>query len=88
MIHTLRETHIFDGKDYLVEVQFLESLDLSMNYEIVKIVGQTMPTQNWIAENVTSAYGRKKLNNRMQEIIYKVKNPKPNFSKLSNYDKV
>lgn len=88
MIYTLRETHIFDGKDYLVEVQFLESLTPSMDYEIVKIIGETMPTQHWMSQNVTPVYARKQLNNRMQEHIYKIKNPKPNFSKLSKYDKV
>lgn len=84
MIYSMKEKHIYDSKEYQVEVQFLESLDAAMNYEIVKITGETMPTQNWISENVTALHGRKKLNNRMQEIIYKAKNPKPNFSKINN----
>lgn len=84
MIYSMKEKYIFDNKEYQVEVQFLESLDVAMNYEIIKITGQTLPTQNWISENVTALHGRKQLNNRMQEIIYKSKNPKPNFSKINN----
>lgn len=81
MIYSMKEKHIYDSKEYQVEVQFLESLDVAMNYEIVKITGETMPTQNWISENVTALHGRKQLNNRMQEHIYKIKNPKYPFNK-------
>jgi hypothetical protein len=81
MIYSMNEKHIFDSKEYQVEVQFLESLDACMNYEIVKITGETMPTQNWISQNVTPVFSRKQLNNRMQEHIYKIKNPKFPFHK-------
>lgn len=81
MIYSMKEKHIFDSKEYQVEVQFLESFTPSMDYEIVKITGETMPTQNWISENVTPVYARKQLNNRMQEHIYKIKNPKYPYNK-------
>ena len=77
----MKEKHIFDSKEYQVEVQFLESLDAAMNYEIVKITGETMPTQNWISENVTALHGRKKLNDRISQHIYNIKNPKYPFNK-------
>jgi hypothetical protein len=80
-MYKLTEETIFNEKSFQVEVTFLESLDMAGNYEIVRIVGETMPTQNWINNNITPIHARKQLNNRMQEIIYKVKNPKFPYNK-------
>lgn len=80
-MYKLTEETIFNEKKFQVEVTFLESLDIAGNHEIVRITGETMPTQNWISENVTPVYGRKKLNDRMSQHIYNIKNPKYPFNK-------
>ena len=80
-MYKLTEETIFNDKSFQVEVTFLESLDMAGNYEIVRIVGETMATSNWINNNITPIHARKQLNNRMQEIIYKVKNPKFPYNK-------
>ena len=81
-MYKLTEQTIFNEKAVQVEVTFLESLDMAGNYEIVRIQGsEGMGVQNWINNNITPIHARKQLNNRMQEIIYKVKNPKYPFNK-------